>query len=301
MAVFGHIKKGKGSRFVNRFDALSMGVDMPLRGGVHGGFLCRIGRKAESILRQGRKELMAKLPKVTGKVRKVRDRETPHELPKTFSDYVAAKVKSEDQMPHMVKDTVIPLNLKLTKVPDAPLPGQAPTLWAAKKEAEIELHMVKGFTEARDISRKVGLNERKTREMMERIKARWSIAGSAYDIKKGRGEALRYLGVMKAELWKLVENKENSSDVKTYSLSLLTRLFGTQLMLEGVTQDAIEDLSRATDDTGEVMQRMRRQRSLAGVAGKLLDLVLVMREQNKAKLPPIVDVTPADGDSEEGD
>lgn len=200
------------------------------------------------------------------------------------------------------------------------MPGQAPTLWSAKKEGEVELLMLRGVVDSREMALLIKLPERRAREFMERVKARWAITGSAYDIKRGRGEALAYLGKMKRSLWDIVEAKEYrddkgkvikgshegghvyKSESRVYSLSLLSRLFGTQLMLEGVTQDAVEDLSRAADESGEVMQRMGKQRALTGIAGRLLDIIGTMRETKRALGPVIdADTSSADDDDEDSD
>lgn len=297
---------------MNKHDDLASSLCFPVRSAVIGATPdMLVFGNYNKALNRGRNEVISIMAKKlngfkgkgdTGKtkVRKIRDRGDEEEAPTTFGGYVQALAK---KTPNAAKDSLVPMDerVRLTKVPNKPAPGQPPTIWAAKKEGEVEVHLLRGVTDSREMAQLIKLPERKAREFMERVKARWSIAGSAYDIKKGRGEALAYLGKMKRSLWEIVESKESigsdgkkvkgkheggftyKGETRVYSLSLLTRLFGSQLMLEGVTQDAIEDLSRAADESGEVMQRMKKQRSVSMIAGRLLDLVQTIRERDGGK------------------
>lgn len=313
MSLVGH-KARNGKRRMNKHDDLISDVNLPVRSATIGetrdmrvfnGYNYQLSRGRVTVLEVMKKKI--KKPGSNGAVtvRKIRDRgaEDDDEHPTTFGGLIAKLPKTTS---NTVKDSMMPSRIRLTKVPNAPMPGQAPTIWSAKKEAEVELLMLRGVTDSKEMSILIKLSEYKSREFMERVKARWAITGSCYDIKRGRGEALAYLGTMKRALWEIVESKSAVVDGKTvkgahegghvyksesrvYSLSLLTRLFGSQLMLEGVTQDAVEDLSRAADESGEVMQRMSKQRALTSIAGRLLDIVGTMREAKKAS-GPIVDV-----------
>lgn len=243
--------------------------------------------KARNLVHNPMKKKLAKAKKAHA------DDVEDEEIPQTTE---ALQKMLSSKTPNLVKDSLLgiaPQRVRLMRVAPAPLPGQAPTIWASKKEGEIELHMLRGVIESREMAQLVELPERKAREFMEKIKARWQISGSSYDVKRGRGEALAYLGLLKGTLWEEVTAKvkdkgnpgqkvhRNKAEVRTYCLALLTRLFGTQLMLEGVTQDAVEDLSRAADESGEVMQRMANQKALGGVAGKLLDIIGAIRQQKQ--------------------
>lgn len=307
MPRIGNHTKTKNGRNLNRHDSLAFPLMAPIRGGnemVNG---ISVGRGIRARMSKARKEIIAimekKIAKASGKVRKIRDRSVAADAgpkkPSTIAELALAVTASA---PNAVKDTTLPFSqsIKLPKVPHAPLPGQKVSEWASKKEAEVEILMLRGWTEAREIAKTVGLNERRTNDMMYNVRARWAVTGSAYDIKRGRGEALQYLGRLKREIWEVVGMKGINADQKTYALSLLVRMFGSQLMLEGVTQEAIEDLSHATDETGEVMQRMAKQRGLVQVTSRLMDIVLSMREkQAAARAAKIIDVQPGTDDDDE--
>lgn len=318
MSLVGH-KARNGNRRMNKHDDLCASLVVPNRG-------VTIGKTADMLVFQNynksvnraRNEvagIMAKNNKPVQKVRKVRDRGGDDEHPTTIGGLVNSLAK---RTPNLVKDSILPApsRVRMLRVPNKPLPGQAPTIWAAKKEGEVELHLLRGVTDSREMAQIIKLPERKAREFMERVRARWAITGSAYDVKQARGEAKAYLGKMKLALWDIVESRSyvdhdgkkkkgtheggfvNKSETRVYSMSLLTRLFGTQLMLDGVTQDAIEDLSRAADDSGEVMQRMTKQRSLSDIAGRLLDIVQGIREA-KAAGAHTIDAEEANNEEEE--
>ena len=224
------------------------------------------------------------------KVRAIRDRGDSNKKSKNFHDLEHLHAHTGKISKHVVLPNS---RVRLMKVSGKPMPGQPPSLWLAKKEAEIEEMMLRGLNHPRDIARKIeGLSIAKINAICERIRERWTVTGTAYDVKQARGEALRYIGLLKERIWAVESKKDATNDHKIASLGLLARLFGTQLMLDGITATSIEDLSRATDETGEIMQRMKKQSNLAGVAGRLLDIVQLIRARKSQAVDTPADIPP---------
>lgn len=166
--------------------------------------------------------------------------------------------------------------------------------WEHKMVAKVEAIMFQGFRTPHLIADLAKISIPEAKKYIRAVEAQWSVLGSTVDPRSARGEALANLDHIISQTWlryneakKNAEKKDNKGAHYRADALLrdLTALQRQKMELNGIGAHTANSLLMAGGEADHpVLQAIRKQEKLVGVAAKLGHMLRKIRRRDDAAL-----------------
>lgn len=163
-----------------------------------------------------------------------------------------------------------------------------PTLRDEQQVARVELLMIKGIRQKRQLMLLLNIDDpRQMERYVSRVLARWELVGSNQDHSRARGEGLTRLDLIESELWSKMQNLDDKDGGRTNALlSTVLNVHRQRMDLLGLTPKVIERIGVGSESDVAFSKTVGTHERLSMLAARMMHMI---EERTK-----VIDHVPSD-------